>query len=176
MKKTFAFVLSLCITALLFSACGKQKSEDNYNLNDAFQAVVTAYGEDYIPSMDIDETQLTETYGVDMANVEEFRAQAPMISAHVDTFIAIKAVDGKASEVEKQLQEYRTYMLNEAMNYPANLPKIEASTVSVYGNYVFFTMLGAFSDDMDATEDDLLKFYQNETQKAVDALNTYFGK
>ena len=37
-----------------------------------------------------------------------------MISAHVDTFIAIKAKEGKGEEVEKALTSYRDYLINDS--------------------------------------------------------------
>ena len=70
-------------------------------LSDIVQAVKDAYGENYLPSMEITEDMMSDIYGVNMDNVDEFIAEAPAISAHVDTFIAVKAKEGKGEEVEK---------------------------------------------------------------------------
>ena len=55
------------------------------------------------------------------------------------------------------------------MQYPMNLPKIQASEVKVYGDYVFFIMLGA-ADEEGLDEEAALKFYQEQNQVAVKAI------
>ena len=59
---------------------------------------------------------LTDIYGLDMENVEEVIGEAPMISAYVDTFIAVKAKEGKGEAVEKELQEYLDYVVENSVN------------------------------------------------------------
>ena len=80
----------------------------------AHKAVREAYGEDYIPSQAIEKEALSEVYGVNPDDVEEFIGEGPMMSAHVDQFIAIKAKDGKGADVEKQLNAYRDKLLGKA--------------------------------------------------------------
>lgn len=149
--------------------------EVEYSLQDAVDAVKEAYGEDYLPSMDLDETYLTETMGVDMENVEEFIAQGPMISAHVDTLVAVKAKEGLGGTVAQELDDYRNDLYDNSLNYPMNMPKIAASQVVTYGDYVFFLMLGKYNET-DASEDELQKFYDEQTEIGVHALNAYFGE
>ena len=60
------------------------------------------------------------------------------------------------------------------MQYPMNLPKINASQVVQNGDYVAFIMLGAINDDMDASEDDQAKFAEEQEKIGVDAFNKYF--
>ena len=38
-----------------------------------------------------------------------------MISVHVDTFVAIRAKEGKGGDVEKLLGDYRTRLVEESM-------------------------------------------------------------
>ncbi len=96
-----------------------------------------------------------------------------MISAHVDTFIAIKAKEGKGEEVEKALTSYRDYLINDSLQYPMNVPKVNASSVLREGDYVFFVMLGQIKDDM-AEEEDMLKQAQESNQLAIDAIKKFF--
>ena len=145
------------------------------SISEIHEAVKAAYGENYIPSMAYEEQQLNEIYGINTDNVEEFILEAPMISAHVDTFAAIKAKEGKGEEVEAELNAYRDILVNDTMQYPSNLAKISASQVVRHGDYVFFVMLGAFNKDMDASEDEQAKFAQEQTQIGVDAINAFFA-
>ncbi len=129
----------------------------------------TLYGEAYIPSMPIDATMLGEVYGIDMANVDSFIAEAPMISTHVDTFIAIKATEGMGQTVTDQLNAYRDKLVSDTMQYPSNLDKIQASQVVTVGDYAFFVMLGAPGDNL--AEDEWAAHAQSEIQKGVDKIN-----
>lgn len=65
-----------------------------------------------------------------------------MISVHVETFVGIKAKEGKAGDVAKELEAYRKKQIEEAVQYPMNMTKLEASQVITHGDYVFFVMLG----------------------------------
>ena len=139
----------------------------------AHKAVREAYGEDYIPSQAIEKEALSEVYGVNPDDVEEFIGEGPMMSAHVDQFIAIKAKDGKGADVEKQLNAYRDKLLEDTTQYPSNMAKIQSSAVTRYDDYVFFTMLGK-ADDVSEDEESALEFAKNEAKKAVDAIANLF--
>lgn len=137
------------------------------------KAVREAYGEDYIPSQAIEKEALSEVYGINPDDVEEFIGEGPAISAHVDQFIAIKAKDGKGPDVEKQLNAYRDKLLEGTGQYPNNMAKIKSSAVTRYDDYVFFTMLGKMDDTSD-NDESALEFAQNEAKKAVDAIANLF--
>lgn len=187
MKKSLAIILAACLFASVFAGCSgggdgsippensvaSSEAAKEYSLVDVFQKVVDAYGEDYIPSMDMDENQLKDVVGINMDNVEAFMAQGPMVSTHVDTFIAIKAKEGMGDEVSTQLDAYRDKLLEDTASYPMNRPKIEASVVKQEGDYVFFLMLGKY-DDAETDETKLLKFYDEQTAIGVNVLNEYF--
>ncbi len=185
MKKILAFLLAASMALTFFAGCSQNNEDEGgvlssapekvYSLQEAFDTVKEAYGEDYIPSMDLDEAYLSDTMGVTMDNVEEFIAQGPMISAHVDTFVAIKAKEGMGDAVSEELEEYRNNLYDNSFNYPMNMPKIAASEVVTHGDYVFLLMLGKINDDMDATEEDLEKYYEEQTAIGRDALNKYFS-
>ena len=143
-------------------------------LQEVYDAVKAAYGENYIPSMMLEEQQLTEVYGINMDNVESFIAEGPMMSSHVDTFLAFKAVDGKGEDVEKDVTAYQQTQQDEALQYPMNMAKVNASQVVRHGDYVFFVMLGSFDEREDVSEEDQLKFAQEQTQIGVDAIAEHF--
>lgn len=107
MKKLMILCLTLAMCATMMTACSQnggsseggnstqQEQTKQPELADVVQAVKDAYGENYLPSTPLDEQMLTDIYGLDMENVEEVIGEAPMISAHVDTFIAVKAKAAK---------------------------------------------------------------------------------
>lgn len=150
------------------------EAESNVSISDIHEAVKAAYGENYVPSTIFEEQQLKEVYGVNMDNVEEFIMEGPMMSAHVDLFAAIKAKEGKGEEVESELNSYRDALVNSTMQYPSNLAKINASQVIRHGDYVFFVMLGAFNDDMDAPEEEQAKFAEDQVKIGVDTIDSFF--
>ncbi len=204
MKKRIYLLLSAVMILAFFAACGRnttnndgmdngngnsnvnQNQNDNNNnketntgrLNDVYQAVKSAYGENYLPNVDIDQDTLTKTYGINMDDVVEYKAETPMISANVDTFIGIEAKEGRADNVEAALKAYRDNLINNSVQYPANQYKVNASKVVRSGNYVFFVMLGANNDAIIQTADEaaLKQFAEEQSQKAVDAINTTLGK
>lgn len=145
------------------------------SISEVHEAVKAAYGDNYVPSMPFEELQLKELFGVNTDNVEEFILEGPMMSAHIDMFAAVKAKEGKGEEVESELNAYRDMLVSDTMQYPSNLAKIAASQVIRHGDYVFFVMLGAFNEDMEATEDEQAKFAQDQTQIGVDAINAFFA-
>lgn len=194
MKKSFVMILAALLVAGAMVGCSSGSSSSSSSsetsssssapssssaatlptIAELHTAVKDAYGEDYLPSTAYDEKAMAEVVGVNMDNVEEFVAEVPMISNHVDTFIAIKAKEGKADDVEKELNTYRDKLVSDTMNYPSNLAKIQASKVVRNGDYVFFMMLGAIDENMDASEADAAKFAEEQIKKGTDAIENLF--
>lgn len=144
-------------------------------LNQLHSAVKKAYGEQYIPSMAYDETMLEEMFGVKKDWYDAYIAEGPMISVHVETFIGIKAKEGKTGDVAAALESYRKSQLESGVQYPMNLPKVEASQVVTHGDYVFFVMLGGA--DLDAEEqgeDAALQSARDQNQIGIDVINSFF--
>lgn len=144
-------------------------------LGKIYAAVKEAYGEKYVPSMMFDETMMEGTFGITKDQYDSYVAEGPMISAHVEMFVGVKAKEGKAADVAKALEDYRESQLNGAVQYPMNMPKIEASEVVTHGDYVFFIMLG--SPEMEAEEqgeEAALKSAKENNQIAVDTIAGFF--
>jgi len=151
-----------------------QKPESTVSIQTIRDTVAQAYGENYLPSYALSDMELKEIYGVDNAWVEEFSAEMPMMSAQVDTFIAVKAKNGNVSNVESALKNYRDYLVNSTMQYPINIPKIQASTVYTKGDYVFFIMLGTIPQDIMFGEDEeaAIKAYVESNKIALDTIDS----
>lgn len=180
MKKIFFNILTITILAAVLIGCGqKTPGVDNDNndvaLSDIQEAVQVHLGENYLPNMDIDESQLGDIIGLDIDEIEEYIAQVPMISAHVDTFIAVKAKDGEADDVEDDLVKYRANIVENSIQYPGNLAKVNASEVVRHGDYVFFIMLGSFDEREDVSEAEQLEFAQKETSEIKEVISKFFN-
>ncbi len=138
-------------------------------------AIKTAYGDNYIPDTDVPEEFLTGTVGLEKDSFTEYFAQQPMIGAHPDILIIVKAASGKTDDVKGKLEAYRETLVNDTMQYPMNLPKINASQVVANGDYVAFIMLGAVNENEDGTEEEQAKFAEEQEKIGVDAFNAYFA-
>ncbi|WP_125143990.1 DUF4358 domain-containing protein [Clostridium transplantifaecale] len=162
------------------TASGETGTEASTEISDellgkVYAAVKEAYGEKYVPSMMFDETMMEGTFGITKDQYDSYVAEGPMISAHVEMFIGVKAKEGKAADVAKALEDYRKSQLDGALQYPMNMPKIEASEVVTHGDYVFFIMLG--SPEMEAEEqgeEAALESAKENNQIAVDTIAGFF--
>lgn len=169
-KQLMGAVLAM---VLIFTACSNDEKAvklDEKFLENAHTAVKEAFGENYIPSMAFDETMLSDIYGVAKEDVDAFIAEGPMISVHVDTFIGIRVKEGKEEAVAAALEAYRKKLIEENMQYPMNMAKVNASKVYTIGNHVFFLMLGKINDGGEQTEEDALNYEKEQVQIAVDAI------
>lgn len=143
---------------------------------DIGKAVADEFGDDYIPDMDIPADYLDSTYGVKPEWYDDFFGQMPMINVNVDTFIAVKAKADKVSDVEKALNDYAEYKKTDAFNYPKDIEKANACRVYTKGNYVFFIMLGALTDEVESMDDaDQLKYYTEQNDRAVKVIDSLLG-
>ncbi len=151
------------------------KEERQASLQEIRDTVAAAYGEDYIPSMPYDETTIKELFGVDPSWYDAIVAEGPMISTHVDTFIAIHPTEGNLENVKTALTNYKDYLVNESMQYPMNMEKVKAATITTIGDNVYFIMLG-FIDDTIEDEAKRLEEFTAKNQIAVDAINEHVAK
>ena len=118
---------------------------------------------------------LSDIIGLSPDLYESYVAEMPMISTFVETFIGVKAKEGKGEEAEKALNAYRDQLVNDTRQYPMNVAKIQASQVIRHGDYVFFVMLGAPSDEaMEEGDEEALKSAAENNQIAVDIIDGYF--
>ncbi|WP_312492525.1 DUF4358 domain-containing protein [Anaerosporobacter sp.] len=182
MKKIVSLVM-VGIMAFSLAACSSKKDDQGTGnvkevpVSEIQTAVKDAYGEAYIPNMDYDAQTLESIFGVKEDWYEEFVAQGPMISAQVDTFVAIKAKEANVQEVVDALNSYRDYLVNDSMQYPMNQIKVQASRVEQVGNYVFFILLGEIPMEVEEQgEDAILATAKEQAQIAVDAINKVLTK
>lgn len=114
-------------------------------------AVVELLGQDYWPDTQMLPDMLEMSFGITSDMYDDYMAESPMISANVDTLLIVKAKDDKVEAVREAVDAYREAKVNDTMQYPMNLGKIQASRTETIGNYVLFVQLGG--DTQEASEE-----------------------
>lgn len=137
------------------------------------EAVVEALGEDYWPNIAADKEILSETYGISEEMYDDFLAEMPMISTNVDTMIIIKAKPGQEDAVEEALNRYRDTVVNDHMQYPLNIGKVQASRIEAFDSYICFIQLGGdVTDLVESGEDVVTAHCLEQNEKALEAIRT----
>lgn len=140
-------------------------------MNGIRQVVVDTLGENYWPNMQVDAEMLEMTYGITPDMYDDYLAEMPMISTNVDTLLIVKAKEDKVAEVEAALNAYRDTLVEDTMQYPQNLGKIQASRIQTYGNFVCFVQLGGeFVADDTRTEAESLTLCQEQNELALEVI------
>ena len=187
MKNCFAkLCAAVCLAALLSAAgcaktgesSGAQTGNGGYREDaataDLQAAVQEALGDAYWPNMDIDAQMLEDLFGVPAELYEEFSGQMPMISANVDTLLIFKAAEGKEADLEAALNAYRDHNVNDAMQYPSNMGKVQASQIETFGRYVCFVQLGGDVTEVEESAEDsdaaVIEHCEKENAKALEAI------
>ncbi|MGN0168106.1 MAG: DUF4358 domain-containing protein [Acetatifactor sp.] len=130
-------------------------------------AITDALGENYWPTAALEPDMLESAFGITADMYDDYLAEMPMISAHVDTLVIIKAKEGQADAVEETLTAYREALVNDTMQYPMNLGKIQASRVEKVGNYVCFVQLGGDTTEALEKGDEAVIAQCQETNELV---------
>lgn len=191
MKKKILLPLLLIAGLMVFAAgcgCGQTNNNndnaaedtqaayrDDVSTADLVSAVKAQLGENYWPDTDIPAEFLEATYGVSADMYEEVTAQMPMISVNVDTMIIVKAKADQVASVEEALNNYRDFSIEDAMQYPMNLGKVQASEIKTFGNYVCFVQLGA-EINMDDDTEAIIKDCQKDNEAALAAIEKELTK
>ncbi len=186
-NKIISVALSLVLALCLFAGCGKSdkdmtngdnmqsdvaSSSSSATMKKVHEQIKSTYGDDYLATMNItDKTQVSEMFGVNEADIDEFIVDIPMMSAHVDKFVAIKAKQGREQAVENALNTYLENEKQNNTNYPVNMPKINSAQVTRKGDVVYLTMLGRSNDNLEATADELMSFAKEQVKKATDVID-----
>lgn len=152
---------------------GTQGAFGDASMEELKAAVVEVLGENYWPNMVAEEEILSEMYGISEDMYDDFLAEMPMISTNVDTMIIVKAKEGQEDAVEKALNDYRETLVNDSLQYPMNIGKVQASRIEAFDNYICFVQLGGdVTDMMDLGEDVVITHCQEQNEKALDAIRT----
>jgi len=193
MKKLIVLLLTVAI-AVTCAACGGSSDAGTttaatttiaattttapaptYTAEEIAAAIREAYGENYLSNAPIPEEMLTDMFGMDLDSYESYVAEMPMIGFHPDRVIVVAAKDeASADATEEAFNAARDTLINDSMQYPANIAKINAAQVLRNGNYVVFLLAGA-PDDVTSDEEAAAEFAKEQTQIGVDAFNALFA-
>lgn len=173
-KQMIAAVVSGEITVTPWTEFDKMRNE-----------IVKWYGTTYYPNVKVHQdeaylaTYLADTLKMDAAWVEDIIIEVPMISANADTLILVNPTEGNAENVLKALQDYKTYLVEEAFQYPMNAPRVKTAAVAQVGDYVCFSILGGAVDNPAewgmTTDEELEQYYESMNMNAIYALQSYLG-
>lgn len=170
MSKKFKKIMAVLLCAALAVGtigCGnKEKKVKDVPVTEISEKVQEAYGDNYVASYRFTDEEFQAMFGVDPKDCEEYAAYGSMISVHVDKFIAIKAKADKKADIKSALETYQNSLKEDFLQYPINIPKIQASQIKEYGDYIFFIMLG-FAEDEEADEETLLKQFEEQDAIAI---------
>lgn len=194
MKKISIIILTMALTLSFITGCSKEdtkgpsndipsptetENDDSTNnteitVDDILNAIKAAYGENYLPNMEIDPESLEMEFGLTSDMYEAVKAELPMISTHADRVVIVKATEGRVDDVEAALITAKENKVNDTFQYPMNLPKINSTKIVRNGDFVCFLMVGAINENMDATEEEAKQFAEDEVEKGVNAFNDLF--
>ncbi len=109
----------------------------------AVSAVKSIWGEVSLQSrpalMDMDVTLLSDLYGIDSADLEEFVAKMPTMSASVSEFLIAKCAPGRVDAVKQACQE-RQAALAADDRYPETVKLAESYQLVTQGDYLLFAI------------------------------------
>lgn len=177
MKKIISILMSILLVSTMLVGCsnGDKTNEagglkGDATLSDVNDKIVAEIGI-AMPEA-VNDTTLTDIFGVNKDNVEEYAGQMSMVMTSSDTFLIVKAKEGKVEDVKAALEARRETII-QAQYLPAEIEKANAGKVYVNGNYVALMVLG---DTMveDGQDFDSAKA-QEEIKKAEDIVNSFFN-
>lgn len=179
MKRALGLFLAIIMIMSFVAGCaskGENGSDEGkvVDIKEIYEKIKEVFGEDYTPNREMDLEEIENAIGIKEDDMEEYIAEVPMMSVGVDTFIAIKAKEGRADAIESGLEEYRRYLVEDSMQYPMNIAKVNASKVVRHGDYVFFLMFGKYDDREEAGEEERLDFAKEEVKKAEEIIDGFF--
>ena len=143
------------------------------------KAITDLLGENYLANMSLTKDEIKERFGLQPSWYTDVIAEIPMMTAHVDTLVIAKAKNKNTKKkIKKQLTDYRNILINDTLQYPMNLLKIQASKVYVKNDYVFFFFLWHVdsSSEETSTEEQIIEEYKAEIKKITDTINSLFKK
>lgn len=162
------------MAAFLVTGCGAGDTvggtadwRDDVTPQALVSAVADELGDDYWADTELAPELLDDWYGISGDMYEEYYGQTPMISANVDSLIVVKAESEHLEDVQNALDTYREAMIQDIMQYPSNIPKIQASVIETYGNYVCFVQLGGSLEEAEEDEEKAVEICKAMNERAL---------
>ena len=105
MKKIVSLLLAVSLCAIALVGCGGGSETASYNLDDSVATVEKA--NPVSNSRDVDDNFIQLDMLLDPENIEEYAGKVSSDQGNSALIVAIKAVEGKASTVEEELNAYK---------------------------------------------------------------------
>lgn len=153
----------------------EREAEQAADLEEVKTAVVNALGEEnYWPDTIAGPEKLEEEYDISSDMYDEYLAEISQTGANADTFLIIKAKDGKVEAVQGALNAYRDEKVDETMETPVVTGKVLASRIETFGNYVCFVQLGGdVSAALESGNDAVIVQCQYANELALEIMGQY---
>lgn len=169
----------LLLAACLLTGCNKDRTSlentksgyrEDISPKSLVEAVASELSDEYWADAVLEPELLDDWYGVSEEMYEEFYGQTPMISAQVDSLIVIKAREEKLEDVQNALNTYREAMIQDTLQYPMNVPKIQASRISTFGKYVCFVQLGGSMEGIENDDEAAIEACRKMNEQALSVI------
>lgn len=188
LKKFLSLLLCGVMAVTMFASCGSKKEEAPGSSAPAADPVPTATAEEVFAAidaafvdafgelgatgaisnmpMDVDDTVLSEKFGIDPADVESYKGQIAGMMTNCDMLVVVKAKEGKLDAVLAGLEKGKNDQFAQFEFYPVagNDLRLEASKIVTNGDYAALLMVGVVDEDAPDFTDDV--------KMAEDAFNT----
>ncbi|MDL2301290.1 DUF4358 domain-containing protein [Lachnospiraceae bacterium OttesenSCG-928-D06] len=150
-------------------AAGEMEWSDE--MEEIKSAVVLALEDRYWPNAGISAQMMETQYGISSDLYDDYLGEHPMITVNVDTMLIIKAKDGQLANLQDAVEAYREKLVNDTLQYPMNIGKIQASRIEVIGDYVCFVMLGAdAASSGEGTQEEIITQCGEENELALEVI------
>lgn len=126
----------------LFWEDADQGDRQFYTLPELEKEVKNLLGDSYWPEVNLSRSELEKLTGITEDMYVDFLAERQVLDAHIDTMIIIHAKEDYVGDIERNLEVYRSNMIEQNKNYPQNLGKAKASRMETIDDYVCFVQLG----------------------------------
>ena len=137
MKKLISAALCGIMLAAALVGCGGSSSQKTYNLDDVVAAVEKV--NEVANPLAMDDFAIENDVGLNLDDVAEYKGEQSNNQGDSATILVVKANSGKAAEVQKALETYKsnqeTYYSNYA-EFAAGLAQIKDGRVVTKGDYV----------------------------------------
>lgn len=130
------------------------------------------YGDRYAPNTRLTDEQIRTELGLEDTLYEEVYAENVSGGASPDTFIAVKAKQGKAEEVKKKLEAYKDKMAKDTA-WADHADTIGAAQVYAEGDYVFFLLTGPITEGENS--EGMAETLGKDVQRGIDAIKEALG-
>ena len=92
--------------------------------------------------MDMDEVLLSDLYGIDPADLVEFVAKMPLVSANINEFLIAQCAPGRVDAVKAACESRLATLQSSASQYPETAELLENYKLVTSGDYILFCIDG----------------------------------